>query len=373
MRPFNAILSFLIVLLVPFANASEASKNVGILISSYGEKGRENLSYDLEELAQAYLVLNDNEASIDLISPKGGAVLVKNNKDQLPFIQRFKNETPALKQLANTLSSKEAIDKTYDAVLVIGGSGAMFDLPVDQATQAFLEKHVNSSKPIAAVCHGPAALVNVKRKDGSYFVANKKVNGFTNAEERAFGSNVIDDLPFLLEDKLKEHGATFVNNAPMLPYISVDGNLITAQNPGAVAQAAEVLLTKAGVDIKDRKPFKDEATLALISKARSSGSYLIDLAIKSKPEMYDMNYMALYGFYAYGLAGDKASKLVELDIMQAIGRNFEHPVYLAKLISAEIEQGMKAKAKQNFEKFKDLYPDHEKMADLKGLINGKAK
>ena len=101
----------------------------------------------------------------------------------------------------------------------------------------------------------------------------KKINSFTNVEEQAFGGDVIDDLPFLLEDKLKQQGAKFVKNAPMLPYIAVDGNLITAQNPGAVAKATEALIVKLGVLVKPRVPFKDEASLALITQSRNTGAY----------------------------------------------------------------------------------------------------
>ena len=369
MRILLSVLSLITFLFSVIAEASSQSPKVGVLISSYGEEGRENLSYDLEELAQAYLVLYDNGVSIDILSPKGGAVLVKNNKDDLPYIQRFKKETPALTQLKATIPSKDANADNYDAILVVGGSGAMFDLPTDPATQQLLGKFVRQNKPIAAVCHGPAALVNLKLSDGSYYVANKKVNGFTNLEEQTFGSDVINELPFMLEDKLKQRGAIFVSNAPMLPYISVDNNLITAQNPGAVAKATEALLTKIDVNPKARTLYKDEASLLLISQAKDTGTYLIDIALKAEPQLYDLNYLALYGFYAYNLAQSQESKLKELEIMQSIARFFEHPIYLSQLIKAEIEQGYIQQAKHNFGKFKEQYPNHELLPELRTMTS----
>ncbi len=365
----NLLLIGLMSLSIAHAEPTIDAKKVAILISSYGEEGRENLSYDLEELAQAYLVLHDNNVSIDILSPKGGAVLVKNNKDDLPYIKRFKTETPALKQLASTVATKKAAFESYDGILVIGGNGAMFDLPEDKATQKLLTHFAQNNMPMAAVCHGPAALVNIRLNDGSYFVAGKNVNGFTNLEEQAFGGDVISQLPFLLEDKLNEHGAKFVSNAPMLPYVSVDKNLITAQNPGAVGKATEALLTKMGVEIKARQPYKDEATLLLISQARDAGSYLIDIAIKTQPELYDLNYMALYGFYAYDLAQNKTDKLKELEIMETIDNYFDHPMYQAKLIKAQMEQGFQSKAESGFDKFKLSYPEHEMTNQLDGLVN----
>jgi len=348
--------------------AKETEKHVAILISSYGEEGRENLSYDLEELAQAYLVLHDNNIAIDILSPKGGAVLVKNNKDDLTYIKRFKHETNALKQLSSTISPQNADFSNYDAIMIIGGNGAMFDLPKDKNTQILLTKFANSEKPLAAVCHGPAALVNIKNTDGSYFVHGKKVNSFTNLEEHAFGGDVINSLPFLLEDKLKQNGATFVSNAPMLPFISVDNNLITAQNPGAVAKAAEALVIKLGLPLKPRILFKDEASLLLIAQARNSGSYLIDIELSANSEKYDLNYLALYGFYSYNLAQTKQDKRLELEIMQAIARHFSHPMYLSNLIKALWEQDLKQEALKTFSNLKTNYPDHEAINKLDLLL-----
>ncbi|MBU9863652.1 type 1 glutamine amidotransferase domain-containing protein, partial [Rahnella aceris] len=58
---------------------------------------------------------------------------------------------------------------------------------------------------VAAVCHGPAGLVNIRLSDNEYLVAGKKVSAFTNDEERAVG--LYDIVPFLLEDTLKQRGA----------------------------------------------------------------------------------------------------------------------------------------------------------------------
>ncbi|MFB8796299.1 MAG: hypothetical protein U7126_19240 [Microcoleus sp.] len=64
---------------------------------------------------------------------------------------------------------------------------------------------------VSAVCHGPAALVNLKLSDGAYLVANKTVAAFTNEEEAAVG--LTDIVPFLLESKLIEAGDHFTKVA----------------------------------------------------------------------------------------------------------------------------------------------------------------
>jgi putative intracellular protease/amidase len=41
---------------------------------------------------------------------------------------------------------------------------------------------------VAAVCHGPPALVELRLSDGGYLMEGKNVTGFTNAEETAVRS-----------------------------------------------------------------------------------------------------------------------------------------------------------------------------------------
>jgi putative intracellular protease/amidase len=110
----------------------------------------------------------------------------------------------------------EANHEDYDAVFVVGGKGAMFDLPDNGALQDILAGAYTSGSIVAAVCHGPAALVNVQLPDGSYLVDGKQVNGFTNVEEQMFGQKWMPDFPFLLEDKLVERGGEFQSSPMML-------------------------------------------------------------------------------------------------------------------------------------------------------------
>ncbi|MCC2604893.1 DJ-1/PfpI family protein [Planctobacterium marinum] len=348
------------ILISSFVSAEE--KRVLMLISSYGSEANPELSYDLEELAQSYLVLHDNGVKLDIASPKGGAVLVKNNKDALKYIQRFKSLATA--QLANTLATAETDIKHYDGVFIIGGSGAMLDLPSHQATQQLLTNAIDKDKVITAVCHGPAAIADLKLTDGSYFVAGKQVNGFTNKEEHAFSSEHLSDFPFLLQDHLIKNGAQFVHNAPMLPYVAVDGKLITAQNPGSVAKAAEAMVLALGLPVSARKPFSDEATMALISAARQNGPVEIDLALQQAEHNIDINYLALYGFYAYSLADD-VDKARELAIMYTISMHFSHPEFDAQLIVQSLEQGLVVQANTVYQQFVRRYPEHKYVAELK--------
>jgi putative intracellular protease/amidase len=64
---------------------------------------------------------------------------------------------------------------------------------------------------VASVCHGPAALVNVKDKSGKSIFAGRRATSFSDEEEEQVG--LTKAVPFLVETKLKELGAEYHKNA----------------------------------------------------------------------------------------------------------------------------------------------------------------
>ena len=86
------------------------------------------------------------------------------------------------------------------------GSGRRrrFQAPLIEATIA-------AGKPVALVCHAPAALKNVTTPEGAPLVRGKRVTGFTNGEEEAV--KLTDVVPFLLEDMLKAKGGDYSQGA----------------------------------------------------------------------------------------------------------------------------------------------------------------
>ncbi|MEO2266712.1 type 1 glutamine amidotransferase domain-containing protein [Pseudoalteromonas sp. YIC-656] len=336
--------------------AHQPSKKVAMLISGYGNSDPD-LSYDLEELVQSYLIFHRNNVKVDIVTPKGGAVLVKPNKDDLAHVADFKTKTTGLDKLANTLSAEQAGENDYDALFIVGGDGAVFDLPFDASTQQWITTFAKSNTPIAAVCHGPAALVNIKLDDGTYYVANKYVNSFTYVEDSAFKKEHLDKYPMIVQTELEARGAHFIANNPMLPFVARDGNLITAQNPTSVAKAAEALLIAMGTTPAARIAFKDEATMELIAMARSMGVAQLDIAMTKNPERYDTMYLALYGLYAYKLADTAPDKAITLQLMEKISEYFKHPQYATHMINTYLEMGDQQQAKHHFENAKQQFTD----------------
>ncbi|EEB95123.1 hypothetical protein MPER_05957, partial [Moniliophthora perniciosa FA553] len=77
--------------------------------------------------------------------------------------------------------------------------------------------------------------------DGKSIFAGRKVTGFSNAEEEQVGK--VKDVPFLLEDKIKELGGQYEKAAELwAPKVLVDGNLYTGQNPNSARAIGEAIL-----------------------------------------------------------------------------------------------------------------------------------
>ncbi|OAH13941.1 type 1 glutamine amidotransferase domain-containing protein [Streptomyces jeddahensis] len=128
----------------------------------------------------------------------------------------------------------------YDAVYIPGGHGPMEDLAADADSGALLTRALRSGKPLAVVCHGPSALLAARNPDGTSPFAGYRLTAFTNAEETQGG--LADRAAWLLQDRLVEIGADFQEGEPWAPFVIMDRNLVTGQNPSSSAPvAAEVL------------------------------------------------------------------------------------------------------------------------------------
>tara|TARA_R110000787_G_scaffold278455_1_gene388197 strand:+ start:143 stop:823 length:681 start_codon:yes stop_codon:yes gene_type:complete len=202
----------------------------------------------LEELAAPYYRFRDAGAEITLASPKGGQPPLDPNS-QVPdaltdATARFEKDDAAQKAFSNTVTLDGLKADDYDAIFYPGGHGPLWDLATDTKSIALIEAFVAQDKPVAAVCHGPAALVNAKTTDGKPLVAGKKVTGFTNDEEKAVGLEKV--VPLSIEDKFNKQGGLYERGEMWASYAVVDGKLVTGQNPGSSDATADAVMKLLG-------------------------------------------------------------------------------------------------------------------------------
>ncbi|WP_436486285.1 type 1 glutamine amidotransferase domain-containing protein [Chitinophaga sp. ARDCPP14] len=217
-----------------------------IVLTSHSELGNtgHKTGFWVEEFAAPYYVLADAGAEVTLASPKGGQPPI-DPKSELPEFQteattRFKRDEALQQKLAATLKLNEADASDYDAVFYPGGHGPMWDLHNDPSSIALIETFYRQHKPVAFVCHAPAALLKVKDQDGAPMVKGKEVTGFSNTEEEAV--QLTNVVPFLLEDELKKLGGIYSKGQDWHSYALKDGLLITGQNPGSSEAVARILM-----------------------------------------------------------------------------------------------------------------------------------
>ena len=211
--------------------------------SDLGDTGQKT-GFWIEEFAAPYYLMADAGFELTLSSPKGGQPPIDPKSDspenQTPATKRFHADEALSEKLSNTVKLSEVKEGDYDAVFYPGGHGPLWDLAHDKNSISLIESFYQNNKPVAFVCHAPAALVAVKGANGEPLVKGKQVTGFSNTEEEAVELTKV--VPFLLEDELKKLGATYSKGADWSSHVKKDGLLITGQNPGSSEEAAKVLL-----------------------------------------------------------------------------------------------------------------------------------
>lgn len=221
--------------------------NILMVLTSASTMGDSDKATGLwfEELATPYFAFIDAGASVTLASIKGGPApidprSVKAKGENEASVDRFLGDEAATEALNDTVTVSAIDAAPYDAVFLPGGHGTMWDLPESAELAALLGKAWADGKVIAAVCHGPAGLVNAKDETGSPLVGGRRVTGFSDSEERAAGLDTA--VPFLLETRLRELGGRYESAADFQPFAIADGRLVTGQNPASSALTAKLTL-----------------------------------------------------------------------------------------------------------------------------------
>ena len=178
---------------------------------------------------------------MEIASIRGGAVPVDARSladdDAINFEFLASPKTRSL--LDNSRKLADVNPKRYAAILFAGGHGTVWDFPKSPAVNSVASAIYESGGYVAAVCHGPAALLNVTGKDGKPIIAGKKVAGFSNVEEKAVG--LADVVPYLLQDELIALGGDYQEGKAWESFVVQDGRIITGQNPQSAAELGRVL------------------------------------------------------------------------------------------------------------------------------------
>lgn len=188
--------------------------------------------------------------------------LFDNDKDKLQQAMSFVLTHPSM-QKPTKLSEAVRNLSQYDALYVPGGHAPMVDLMQDKDLGRALRHFHETGKTTALLCHGPIALsaaVNNSIKfrqamvNGDHATAQRLARNwiykgynmtvYSTAEEKGVEQWLGNDIEFYMEDALRNAGGKVSVGEKDKPYIVVDRELITGQNPFSDHLLAEAVLKR---------------------------------------------------------------------------------------------------------------------------------
>ncbi|MEC3977338.1 type 1 glutamine amidotransferase domain-containing protein [Amycolatopsis sp. H20-H5] len=208
--------------------------------------------YWAEEVAASHQVLTGAGVQVDIATPGG----VRPTVDEVSLDDRggvaeadakgFRTYLDSLgAELAKPLTLADVSLDGYDAVYIPGGHGPMADLAKDADLGKLLIEANGSGKVVAALCHGPAALLSAIGADGGFAFAGRRLTVFTDEEENQGGTGV--NTPYFVETELRKLGGDVEAGPAWASHVVVDGNLVTGQNPQSSVDTARRVLEVLGV------------------------------------------------------------------------------------------------------------------------------
>ncbi|MDC8755380.1 type 1 glutamine amidotransferase domain-containing protein [Erythrobacter sp. sf7] len=317
-------------------SAAPLPERVLLVVSSHGrDAGKTQPGFEMDELSQAWLVLRANGFAVDIASPAGGPVVADEHDPGKPYNAAFAADAEAQRKLAATLPLSPAMAGQYSAIMVIGGKGAMFDLPFSQVLQSLLKQTEARGGVVAAVCHGPAVFARIRNADGSAWIQGRRLTGFTDEEEALFGKTWVPHFPFLLESELRRLGAEVTEAPIMLPHVAIDGRVVTGQNPFSVAAAADAVVAALGRTPLARNLWPDERSLALVALTVAGDTAPLAAALEQGSADIDAPLVAIWGYYRALQAGDDPAMLAPaLKVMELARPHFPEPQLDAAMAEA---------------------------------------
>jgi putative intracellular protease/amidase len=215
-------------------------KHVLFILTNAAEIGphKRATGYYFPEVAHPFEVFDHAGIAVEYASPLGGTP-PHDGYDGSDPAQRAFRDGSAIRRMARSRKLSEVDVLDYDAVFIPGGLGPMVDLAGDPDVKRAIARAWNAGRIVAAVCHGPVALLGVNGEDGKPLVQGRRLTSFSSEEEDGYARA---DVPFDLESALREAGADYSAASAWQPKVVVDGRLMTGQNPASAGPLAEELV-----------------------------------------------------------------------------------------------------------------------------------
>ncbi len=316
-----------------------------LVVSAAGrDSGRTRPGFEMDELSQAWQIFTSNGFRATIASPTGGAVQADRFDRTAGYNAAFLGDSAGVRALRATRSTAGLPARDFDAIFVVGGKGAMFDLPADTALARLVGEMYDRGGVVSAVCHGPAGLLRARLRDGTPLLRGRAVTGFSNEEEQVFGKKWAAQFAFLLETEIRGLGARWEETSLMLPHVAIDGRVITGQNPYSTVATSEAVVRALGRVPVARTPWADERTVnfAAASLQRDALTPKRELAATFRDMNVDL--IGLIGYYQLQIAADEDAVRRALSLMELAAPYMPQPEISLGLADAYHRVGRTADA-----------------------------
>jgi len=208
------------------------------------------------ELTHAWHVFKEAGYEMTIASPDGGKCELdawSDPRDESKYsfgdlITMGFISTPEYMALIDETPALEDVNyDEFDALVVVGGQSPMFTFRDHEGLKHALKTFYESEKVTCALCHGTAALIDVKLSHGPYLIEGKTMTGFANVEEE-FADNYVGQkvMPWHIEDAARERGANYIQGGRFEPFAIRDGRLVTGQQQYSGAEVAKLVVQALG-------------------------------------------------------------------------------------------------------------------------------
>ena len=221
------------------------------VLNAPGETTGKATGIALSELTHPYYSYLDAGMQIDVASIKGGQIPVDPSGLGRAMIspedKRYLNDPTLLAKVENSLLIDDVDFTQYDAIFLVGGWGAAYDLGYSEVLANKLGEAYYGTKQalIGSVCHGALGLINIKDRDGNKLIAGRAMTGVTDKQVKELN---IEITPMHPETELRKAGAIFESQTAFrdvfATHVAIDAEqrFITGQNQNSGMEAAQKMI-----------------------------------------------------------------------------------------------------------------------------------
>lgn len=214
------------------ATANNHGMRILFILSSQAFHGTSDIpaGASFSEIVNAYDEFKRHGYTVDFVTPDGGAIPVVYINTSENLHRQYIYDQDFMYALGHSKKPEDIEPARYKAVHYIGGSNAMYGVADNTELQDIsMEVYERFDGIVSSVCHGTAGIVNLKKQDGTYLVAGKRVVGYPEDYENQT-ADYFKQFPLLIGQTVRNHNGDFRFGPRNKAFVEVDGRLITGQN-----------------------------------------------------------------------------------------------------------------------------------------------